>query len=155
MSKKVVETTLQDRLNPVGVIWPPLVPLSSTVPDYNVRTENRYAFIKTLVIFYFDQCFVHPIFLSFGFLVFWSLYLRVFIQFFFRLAHLALQNASKEYVIFLYFPNFITKSDQKPKTKNGMNETYVNFFSYLHAPYVLLATISFAENPNGLTLTET
>ena len=26
-------------------------------------------------------------------------------------------------MIFLYFHNFVAKSDQKPKTKNGMNET--------------------------------
>ena len=34
-----------------------------------------------------------------------------------------LQNVNKDYIIFLYFCNFVTKSDQKPKTKNGMNET--------------------------------
>ena len=33
----------------------------------------------------------------------------------FRLAHLALQNLNKEYVIFSYFRNFIAKSVQKPK----------------------------------------
>ena len=38
------------------------------------------------------------------------------------LAHLPLQNGNKDYVIFSYFHNFITKSDQKPKTKNGMNK---------------------------------
>ena len=42
---------------------------------------------------------------------------------FFRLAHLALQNANKDYVIVLYFSNFVAKSDQKPKMKNGMNVT--------------------------------
>ena len=36
---------------------------------------------------------------------------------FFRLAHLALQNVNKDYVIFLYFCNLIAKSDQKPRTK--------------------------------------
>ena len=39
---------------------------------------------------------------------------------FFRLAHLALQNVNKDYVIFSYFRNSIAKSDQKQKTKNGM-----------------------------------
>jgi hypothetical protein len=34
-----------------------------------------------------------------------------------------LQNVNKDYVIFSYFCNFIAKSDQKPKTKNGMNKT--------------------------------
>ena len=44
---------------------------------------------------------------------------------FFRLAHLALQNVNKDYIIFSYFRNFVAKSDQKPKTKNGMNETFI------------------------------
>ena len=48
--------------------------------------------------------------------------------FFFRLAHLALQNVNKDYIIFLYFRNFFAKSDQKPKTKNGMNETIISYF---------------------------
>ena len=67
--------------------------------------------------------FVHPIFSSFHFLVFWSLQLRDFLSVFFCLAHLALQNVNKDYVIFLYFRNFFAKSDQKQKMKNGMNET--------------------------------
>ena len=33
-----------------------------------------------------------------------------------------MQNVNKGYVIFLNFRNFIVKSDQKPKTKTGMNE---------------------------------
>ena len=56
----------------------------------------------------------------FWFLVFWSLYLRDFLS---RFAHLALQNVNKDYVIFLYFRNFVAKSDQKPKTNDGMNQT--------------------------------
>jgi len=46
--------------------------------------------------------------------------LRDFFPVFFRLAHFALQNVNKDYVIFLYFHNFVAKSDQKPKAKNGM-----------------------------------
>ena len=34
---------------------------------------------------------------------------------FFRLAHLALQNVNKDYVVFLYFRNFVAKGGQKPK----------------------------------------
>jgi len=49
--------------------------------------------------------------------------LRDFISGFFRLAHFALQNVIKDYIIFSYFRNFVAKSDQKPKTKNGTNET--------------------------------
>ena len=37
-----------------------------------------------------------------------------------RLEHLVLQNVNKDYIKFLYFRNFATKSDQKPK--NGMNK---------------------------------
>ena len=42
---------------------------------------------------------------------------------FFHLSHLALQNVNKDYIIFSYFHNFVTKSDRKPRTKKGMNET--------------------------------
>jgi len=48
----------------------------------------------------------------------------IFFPVFFRLAHLALQNENKGYLIFSYFCKFIAKSDQKPKTKNRMNETH-------------------------------
>ena len=67
-------------------------------------------------------CFVHPIFLSFGFWYFGHLMLRDFIVVFFHLAHLALKNVCIGYVIFSYFRIF-AKSCQKPETKNGMNET--------------------------------
>ena len=68
-----------------------------------------------------NLCFVHPIcFWYFGHFS-WV----IFFPFFFRLAHLALQNVNKDYIIFSYFRNFVTKSDQKPKTKNGMNETII------------------------------
>ena len=54
-----------------------------------------------------------------------------FLSGFFRLAHLALQNVNKDYVIFLYFRNFIGKSDQNPKTKKRMNETKVKMQTLL------------------------
>jgi len=50
---------------------------------------------------------------------------------FFHLAHLALQNVNKDYIIFSHFRNFVAKSDQKPKTKNGMNETKVKMQTLL------------------------
>ena len=34
-----------------------------------------------------------------------------------RLARLALQNVNKDYVIFSYFSNFVTKTDKKLKIK--------------------------------------
>ena len=50
----------------------------------------------------------------------------IFFPGFFHLAHLALQNINNDYVIFLYFRKFIAKSDQKPKTKNGMNKHLIS-----------------------------
>jgi hypothetical protein len=40
-----------------------------------------------------------------SFLVFWSLQLRDFLSGFFSLAHIALQNVNKDYIIFSYFCN--------------------------------------------------
>ena len=74
------------------------------------------------------SCFVHPIFSSFGFWYFGHFSCVIFFPVFFRLAHLALQNVNKDYVIFSYCYNFISKSDQKPKTKNGMNESQVSAY---------------------------
>ena len=37
-----------------------------------------------------------------------------------------LVRETKDYVIFSYFRNLVAKSDQKPKTKYGMNETSVS-----------------------------
>jgi hypothetical protein len=42
------------------------------------------------------KCFVHPISLSFGFWYFGHFSCVIFIQVFFRLAHLALQNVNKD-----------------------------------------------------------
>ena len=87
--------------------------------------------IRALMWQFVHKCFVHPIFLSFGFWYFGHFSCMIFFPVFFRLAHLALQNVNKDYVIFSYFRNFIAKSDQKPKTKNGMNETKNEFiFSF-------------------------
>jgi len=51
----------------------------------------------------------------------------IFFLFFFRLAHLALQYVIKDYVIFSNFHYLVAKSDQKPKTKNGMKTTNITF----------------------------
>ena len=60
-----------------------------------------------------------------------------FLSVFSCLAHLTLQNVNKDYVIFSYFGNFVTKSDQKLKTKNGMNETkdVTSQFIWLHKAF--------------------
>ena len=70
------------------------------------------------VFLYFDHLFRH-----FSCVIFFTMCSG----FFFCLAHLALQNVNKDYVIFSYFRNFVAKSDKKPKTKNGMNETKISF----------------------------
>ena len=66
-------------------------------------------------------CFVHPIFSSFDFWYFDHISCVIFILVF---SVLPLQNENKDYIMFLNFRNFVAKSDQKPKSKNGMNETY-------------------------------
>ena len=70
----------------------------------------------------YDFCFVHPIFASFDFWYFGHFSWVIIFPVFFCLAHLALQNVNKDYVIFLYFRNFVAKSDQKPKRKMGWTE---------------------------------
>ena len=80
--------------------------------------------LSCLSFLIFDICFVHPIFSSFGFSYFG--HFSYFLSVFFHLALLALQNVNKDYIIFSYFRNFVAKSDQKPKTKNGMNEIKEN-----------------------------
>jgi hypothetical protein len=50
----------------------------------------------------------------FWFLVFWSLWLRDFLSVFFGLAHLALQNVNKDYVIICIF---VTQSPKVNKNK--------------------------------------
>ena len=51
----------------------------------------------------------------FWFFVFWSLYsCMIFFPFF---SVLPLQNTNKDYIIFLYFHNFVAKSNQKQKNK--------------------------------------
>jgi len=86
--------------------------------------------VRNFEYFQQDKCFVHPIFSSFGFWYFGHFSYVIFFPGFFRFAHLALQNVNKDYIIFLYFRNFVTKSDQKPKTKNGMNETKERLFYF-------------------------
>ena len=81
---------------------------------------------------------------------------------FFRLAHLALQNVNKDYIIFSYFNNFVTKSDQKPKTKNGRNETIntqwnCNFFPYnfvwqFHPQFMINILLKSLQNNSALFL---
>ena len=66
-------------------------------------------------IFFYHNCFVHPIFSSFGLWYFGHFSCMIFFSVSFRLAYLALQIVNKDYVIFSYFRNFVTKSDQKPK----------------------------------------
>ena len=59
-------------------------------------------------------CFVHPIFLSFCFWCFGHFSCVIFFQVFFCLAHLALKNVNKDYVIFC---NFVTKYSKSKNNK--------------------------------------
>ena len=64
------------------------------------------------------ECFFHPIFSSFGF---WYSG-----HYLFPSCPSCLAKFKKNSIIFSYFHNFVlTISDQKQKTKNGMNETLV------------------------------
>ena len=85
---------------------------------------------KSDCTFSVDLCFIHLIFSSFGFWYFAHISCVIFFPFFFRLTHLALQNINKDYVILSYYRNFVAKSDRKPKTKNGMNKTFIDLLSY-------------------------
>ena len=62
----------------------------------------------------------------------------IFFSFFSHLAHLALQNVN---IIFSYFRNFFSKSDQKPKPKNWKKEAKVPHFTegcFINCPGVIL-----------------
>ena len=91
--------------------------ISNQKKEEREREKKKYSIFKSG---FFKKCFVHPIFQSFG-----HFSCVIFFPVFFRLAHLALQNINKDYLIFSYFRNFVAKKNQKPKTKNGMNETEV------------------------------
>jgi len=68
-------------------------------------------------------CFVHPIFSSSGFGILVTLVAWFFFRFFLSCPSCLIKcKPVKDCVIFLYFHNFIIKSDQKPK--NWMNETF-------------------------------
>ena len=81
--------------------------------------------LKRLFMLRSSQIFV------FWCLVFWSLGCVIFFLVFFRLVHLDLQSVNKDYVILSYFPEFVAKSDQKPKSKNGMNDVTMAFFKLM------------------------
>ena len=83
--------------------------------DCRYGIENYSPAKNVIVGLNLHDCFVHPIFSSFGFWYFGHFSCVIFFLVFFRLAHLALQNVNKDYVVFSYFRNFVAKSDQKPK----------------------------------------
>ena len=63
------------------------------------------------------------IFSTFGFWYFGHFSFVIFFLFFSVLPIVPCKKVNIDYVIFLYFRNFVDKSDQKPKTNNGMNDT--------------------------------
>ena len=100
----------------------PYVPIQSHCIKvcYSIKSAlyKKQSLIRAMpaltVIVSSGYCFVHPIF-CLGFWYFGHFSCVIFFPVFFRLVHLALQNKNKDYVIFLYFHNFITKSGQKLK----------------------------------------
>jgi len=80
-----------------------------------------FCFLSLLMLHHF--CFIHSIFSSFGFWYFGHFSFVIFFPFFPVLPILPCKMQTK-IIIFSYFRNFVTKSDQKPKTKNGTNETF-------------------------------
>ena len=89
--------------------------------------------------------FVYPIFSSFGCWYFGHFSCMIFFSFFSHLAHLALQNVN---IIFSYFRNFFSKSDQKPKPKNWMKEAKVPHFTegcFINCPGVILRDFHWDE----------
>ena len=85
------------------------------VPDYHTGRRISATQYQQQQYEQVHNCFVHSIFLSFGFWYFGHFSCMIFFPLLFRLAHLALQNVKKDYVIFSYFCNLVAKSDQKPK----------------------------------------
>ena len=81
-----------------------------------IRNQVAPQYEPQLLNYSSNYCFVHPILVwSFGFWYFGHFSCVIFFSVFFHLAHLVLQNVNKEYIIFLYFCNFIAQSDQKRK----------------------------------------
>ena len=69
-----------------------------------------------------DKCFVHPIFLSLGFWYFGHFSCVIFFPFFLSCPSCLAKCKQSLHKIFV-FCNFVAQTDQKPKTKFGMNET--------------------------------
>ena len=92
-------------------------------PGFVQITEDEFKARLPQVRFFFTFVSFIPCFLLLVFGILGHFSCMIFFPVF-CLAHLALQNVNKDYVIFSYFRNFVAKSDQKPKTKNGMNEVF-------------------------------
>ena len=88
---------------------------------------DYFDFVKVFVSFIPYFCL-----LVFGTLV--TLCSCVIFSVFFCLAHLALQNVSKDYVTFLYFCNFVRKNDQKWEEGNNCD---LLFLSWINIYYLL------------------
>ena len=88
----------------VLVLW-----LTTTIEgfqNWNFRS-NMSSPTKSYYIFWF-----------FGLFVFRRISCVIFFTLNFHLASLALQNVTKDYVIFSYFRNFVAKTDKERKTKH-------------------------------------
>ena len=94
------------------------------ITDPSIKNKSLWKLFENSSCVHVFQMFCSSHIFVVWFWVFWSLQLRDFLSVFFHHAHLALQNVNKEYVIFLYFRNSNAKSDEKQKTKYGINETF-------------------------------
>ena len=95
----LIEVLIATSLYYLRSYYPNLPHLSNDdiVANREVKTQ------KTMSLFFIKLCtqlFRSSHIFVFWFLVFWSLKMRDFLSAFFRLAHVALQNVNKDYVIF-------------------------------------------------------
>ena len=99
------------------------------VEIFKPKIENEYTTVVSFIP-YFRR------------LVFGNLVTLVcdFLSVFFHLAHLALQNVNKDYVIFLYFCNFVAKSDQNTTNQVFKATTLWNLANSTVKPNSILTT---------------
>ena len=115
-----------------------------------IHTANNLISIVILIW----HCLVHPIFLSFGFWYFGHISCVIFFPFFFRLAHLALQNVNKDYAIFLYFRNmnanrFWTKNPQAGHSEHWAEWSNSSRFNMIFRQQMLWSKLIFVPVPCG------
>ena len=84
--------------------------------------HDRVNIFWPFLMFFGPFCFIHPIFSSFGFWYFGHVSCVIFFPFFPSCPSCLAKCKQRLHNI------FIAKSDQKPKTKNGLNKTFATYF---------------------------